>query len=334
MPTLCVRCEKSNAAIQRPSTKDPMCKECFFQVFEDEVHDVIMTYKMFTRGERVAIAVSGGKDSTVLANVMTTLNRRYDYGLDLWLCAIDEGIKGYRDDSLETVKRNEIEYGIPLRIASYKDLYGWTMDEIVAATGKKNNCTFCGVFRRQALDRAARTMVEADKICTGHNADDCAETVLMNILRGDISRLGRCADPITGTGSPMPRCKPLMFAFEKEIVMYAHYKKLDYFSTECIYSPNAYRGKARELIKELERVNPQTLLDIIHSAQHIEIRADGTTNVVKKPIGSCERCGYMSSNTLCKACVLLEGLRKGQSNLATSNMRKQKRLHAIQEKSD
>lgn len=207
------------------------------------------------------------------------------------------------------------------------------MDEIVAATGKKNNCTFCGVFRRQALDRAARMMVQADKICTGHNADDCAETVLMNILRGDISRLGRCADPITGSGSPMPRCKPLMFAFEKEIVMYAHYKKLDYFSTECIYSPNAYRGKARDLIKELERVNPQTLIDIIHSAQHMEIKADGP-NVTVKPIGSCERCGFMSSNKLCKACVLLEGLRKGQASLATSNLRKQKRLHAIEEKNE
>ena len=64
-------------------------------------------------------------------------------------------LAGYRDDSLETVKRNEQQYGIPLRILSYKELYGWTMDEIVAAIGHRNNCTFCGVFRRQALDRGA-----------------------------------------------------------------------------------------------------------------------------------------------------------------------------------
>ena len=85
---------------------------------------------------------------------MTTLNKRYDYGLNLELLSIDEGIKGYRDDSLDTVKLNEKTYELPLTIVSYKDLYGWTMDEIVKIIGLTNNCTFCGVFRRQALDRA------------------------------------------------------------------------------------------------------------------------------------------------------------------------------------
>lgn len=93
--------------------------------------------------------LAGGKDSTVLAHTLTTLNARHNYGLHLFLLSIDEGIKGYRDDSLETVKRNEQHYQVPLQILSYKDLYGWTMDEIVAAIGNKNNCTFCGVFRSQ-----------------------------------------------------------------------------------------------------------------------------------------------------------------------------------------
>jgi cytoplasmic tRNA 2-thiolation protein 1 len=69
------------------------------------------------------------------------------YGLDLFLLSIDEGIRGYRDDSLETVKRNEETYKIPLRVLSYEELYGWSMDQIVAQIGTKNNCTFCGVFR-------------------------------------------------------------------------------------------------------------------------------------------------------------------------------------------
>lgn len=109
------------------------------------------------------------------------------YGLKLWLLSIDEGISGYRDDSLETVKRNEQQYEIPLKIVSYKELYGWTMDEIVSHIGTKNNCTFCGVFRRQALDRGA-VLIGANKIATGHNADDMAETVMLNLLRGDLPR--------------------------------------------------------------------------------------------------------------------------------------------------
>ena len=84
----------------------PVCAECFFTVFEEEIHHTIVTNNVFAKGERVAIGASGGKDSTVLAHVMTTLNKRYDYGLNLELLSVDEGIKGYRDDSLETVKKN------------------------------------------------------------------------------------------------------------------------------------------------------------------------------------------------------------------------------------
>jgi len=66
-----------------------------------EVHNTIVENKLFARGDRVAIGASGGKDSTVLAHIMKVLNERYDYGLDLFLLSVDEGIKGYRDDSLE-----------------------------------------------------------------------------------------------------------------------------------------------------------------------------------------------------------------------------------------
>lgn len=85
---------------------------------------------------------------------------------------------------------------MPLKILSYEELYGWSMDKIVAEVGRKNNCTFCGVFRRQALDRGA-TLLNVDCIATGHNADDIAETVLMNILRGDVARLQRCVNITT-----------------------------------------------------------------------------------------------------------------------------------------
>ncbi|CAM0943965.1 unnamed protein product [Alopecurus aequalis] len=307
---LCVRCGERKAALKRPKTLEQICRECFYIVFEDEIHRTIVDNNLFKAGERVAIGASGGKDSTVLAYVLSELNKRHNYGLDLFLLSIDEGITGYRDDSLETVKRNEIQYGLPLKIVSYKDLYDWTMDDIVKAIGLKNNCTFCGVFRRQALDRGA-ALLKVDKIVTGHNADDIAETVLLNILRGDIARLSRCTFITTGEDGPIPRCKPFKYTYEKEIVMYAYFKKLDYFSTECIYSPNAYRGFAREFIKDLERMRPRAILDIITSGENFRIST--TTRMPEQ--GTCERCGYISSQKLCKACVLLDGLNRGLPKL-------------------
>lgn len=67
----------------------------------------------------------------MLAYIMSLLNKRYNYGIELFLLSIDEGIKGYRDDSLETVKKNASDYNLPLTILSFKELFNWTLDEIV-----------------------------------------------------------------------------------------------------------------------------------------------------------------------------------------------------------
>ncbi|KAF4780891.1 PP-loop family protein [Colletotrichum scovillei] len=401
-PVLCAKCKTERALVKRPKNHQKLCKACFISVFEEEVHHTIVSSSLFSRGEQVAIGASGGKDSTVLASVLKTLNDRYDYGLNLVLLSIDEGIKGYRDDSLETVKRNAVQYDMPLTIVGYDELYGWTMDQVVEVIGKKGNCTYCGVFRRQALDRGAR-ILNIKHVVTGHNADDVAETILMNLLRGDLPRLGRSTSIVTGDDtSDVKRSKPLKYSYEKEIVLYAHHKKLDYFSTECIYSPEAFRGTARTLIKNLERVRPSAILDIVRSGEDMarlvaggsgsscackgsaprvaeddfiagcgsqqskglatEIaqldaslsqttltksqetdfttapspslkigkkiqnspetprprhgQAQATTSAPLQTLGKCEKCGYMSSQAICQACLLVDGLNKNKAQIS------------------
>lgn len=107
-------------------------------------------------------------------------------------------------------------------------------------------------------------------------------------MRGDIARLGRCTLICTQGEDTIKRSKPFKYAYEKEIVMfvliirkslniincfnrYAYFKKLDYFSTECIYSPDAYRGHARAFLKDLEAARPSAIIDIIHSGEAFEI---------------------------------------------------------------
>lgn len=303
----CPSCEIRKPSIKRPKTGKPICKECFFEHFEDEIHFTITTNKLFKPKEKICIGASGGKDSTVLAYVLNLLNKKYNYDLDLFLLSIDEGITGYRDDSLETVKQNQIDYGLPLKILSYKDLYGWTMDDIVKVIGLNSNCTFCGVFRRQALYKGAE-ILKSDKVATGHNADDLAETVLMNLLRGDYHRLVKSVDIVTGAEGEIQRVKPFKYAYEKEIVLYAYHRKLVYHSTECIYSPNAYRGHVRELIKELESSRPAAIIDIIHSAEKYTL--DKSVKIKKQIKQNCVFCGFMTSNKICKACELLDKLKK------------------------
>ncbi|EGT46934.1 hypothetical protein CAEBREN_25375 [Caenorhabditis brenneri] len=309
------------AKIRKAKDGAQLCGPCFSKNFEDDVHETIVNNNLFKRGERVAIGASGGKDSTVLAYVMKTLNDRHDYGLDLQLLSIDEGIKGYRDDSLLAVEKNRVEYGLPLTILSYRDLYGWTMDDIVAKIGKKNNCTFCGVFRRQALDRGA-FKIGATKLVTGHNADDMAETVLMNVLRGDIARLERCTNIVTGEEGDLPRAKPLKYCFERDIVMYARTNQLEYFYTECIYAPNAYRGYARKYVRDLEKVHPRAILDLIQSGEKVSVKKEVEMPTLK----ICERCGYMTSQKLCKACLLIEGLNTGNTDLGVRKSKKSKKV--------
>ena len=113
--------------------------------------------------------------------------------------------------------------------------------------------------------------------------------------------------------------------------MYAYFKKLDYFSTECIYSPDAYRGHARQFLKDLEAARPSAIIDIIHSGEAFEVAEDVKKQIqrmyfcpcvqpdsqnIAKPSETCTRCGYMASNALCKACTLLEGLERGMPALA------------------
>ncbi|CAD6504043.1 BgTH12-05780 [Blumeria graminis f. sp. triticale] len=400
-PIPCAICKDSRALIVRPKNHQKLCKNCFISVFEEEVHQTISFTKIFSPGERIAIGASGGKDSTVLASVLKTLNSKYNYGLELVLLSIDEGIKGYRDDSLETVKNNAIQYDMPLKIVGYDELYGWTMDQVVETIGKKGNCTYCGVFRRQALDRGAK-MLGIKHVVTGHNADDLAETILMNLLRGDLSRLARSTNIMTGDdSSDVRRSKPLKYAYEKEIVLYAHHKKLEYFTTECIYSPEAFRGSARTLIKNLERIRPSAILDVVRSGEDMAkmvseeasgfdhcrsqgpqineqegeegtggcggsngrtsggemaemekllieneiassreinftsgsiiegenpakkiLQTSGTQpkkqsqpKVTRQTLGTCNKCGYMSSQQVCKACSLLEGLNKNRPKI-------------------
>jgi len=99
--------------------------------------------------------------------------------------------------------------------------------------------------------------------------------------------------------------------------MYAHFNKLNYFCTECIYSPNAYRMNARSFIKELERIRPRAILDIVRSGEQFKLRA----NVAEQILSKCVKCGYITSQKYCKACLLLYGLNNDDPTVGIARVR-------------
>lgn len=316
--SLCTLCFGRKSIIKRSKNNQKLCKKCFFNVFETEIHETIINNNLFKKGEKVAIGASGGKDSTVLAFILKTLNQRYNYGIFLTLISVDEGIKNYRDDSIATVKRNQEQYQMPLEIVSFKELYNWSMDEIVSCVGTRSSCTYCGVMRRQSLEKLA-VQLDINHIVTGHNANDMAETLLMNLLRGDIRRIeNSCSITTCSKDSQVKRSKPFKYAYQKDIVLYAHFKKLDYFSTECSYSKEAFRGTVRNLLNSLEYNDPLCILNIIYTGENIvlhekkkncdSLKGNDSNNNLK-----CENCGYLSSNRVCNACILLSSLKPKNS---------------------
>eukprot|EP00727_Mastigamoeba_balamuthi_P013031 m51a1_g8350 putative cytoplasmic trna 2-thiolation protein 1-like (333) ;mRNA; f:46983-48380 len=321
-PPLCSACGAQRAAARRAATSAPLCRACFCRAIEDDVHDLVVSQSLVQPSARIAVGVSGGKDSAVMARILTKINatRASEDKAELVLVSIDEGIGGYRDGSLLTVEESREEYGLDLRVVSFSDMYGHTMDEIAERTGRKSTCSFCGVFRRQALDKVASD-AGCTLLATGHNADDTAETVLMNLLRGDNQRLDRCKGARTdgGTGY-VPRCKPLLRLTQREVVLYARFEGIRYFSTECPYALSSYRGLARGFIKELEALRPAGVLDLVHSGDELRAPAEqqqqqqqqqqrgGGSAQQEAPLRPCPRCGYVTSQAICHACALVDAI--------------------------
>jgi uncharacterized protein (TIGR00269 family) len=260
---------------------------------------------MFREDDRIAVAISGGKDSAVLLDVLHRIENSYPDS-EIIPVTVDEGIQGYRNEALEAARDLARALGLKLEVISFQDVIGHSLDEIVGRRNEKSlgACSYCGVFRRRALNEVAK-QIGADVIAIGHNLDDEAQTVLMNIMRGDSRRIVRTNVPrnrsIEGLVS---RVKPITQLSERDIVAYAHHLELPYHDVPCPYAGEAYRNDLRLFLNEMEHKRPGTLLAVLRSAETITRVFLESTSPWKPVI--CERCGMPSPSIVCKACKMLE----------------------------
>ncbi len=304
------KCSKSNcknwAFYVSPLNGRSFCQECFTAFFINKVRRTISRKKMFTTNDRIMIAVSGGADSVCLLHVLKNIETKFPK-VELIAMTIDEGIVGYRDGALKLAQENSERAGVEFSVVSFKELYGASLDEIVANTagekGVLKPCSICGVLRRKAINIAAREL-GADRVATGHNLDDEAQTVLLNLLRGDILHLARLNTPIQKHEKLIPRVKPLENIPEPEIPLYLYVNKIQYHTFSCPYAEDAMRTDIRQFLYRQEQKHPGTLHSILRSFEKIQ-------PVLQKSMGSdgirlCKICLEPSVSEICKACKIIE----------------------------
>ncbi len=282
-----------------------LCKKCFIEYFEKKVKKTITDYKLIRKNENIVVACSGGKDSTVLLYLIKkiTSNRR---DIKITALAIDEGIHGYRNKSLEFLKDFCNKQEVELNIYSYKEEFTKSLDEILK-TYKGIPCSICGVLRRYLLNKKSKEL-KATKLATGHNLDDEAQTITMNYFKNNVkmsARLGPIAGIIRDKGF-IPRIKPLYFLTEKEVASYAFLKGfMDKFN-ECPNSPLSYRAQIRDTLNELENKYPGTKNGIISSFIEILPLLKEKYKNDHEVIKSCKICDEPSSQDICKSCYYIE----------------------------
>ena len=152
----CNKCNKNSSVYFREYSGERLCKRCFLNSIERKVQRTINKFSMIKFGDHVAVATSGGKDSLVLLIILKSIID-VSRGITMSAITIDEGIAGYRDESLKIVSEFCSKQDVSLTVLSYDQLFGIHMDEAMKLrpSAKLTSCSICGTFRRRAIDLAA-----------------------------------------------------------------------------------------------------------------------------------------------------------------------------------
>ena len=291
-----------------------LCKNHFLNYFEDKVFKTIKKHKLYDKEDKICVAASGGKDSTVALHLTKKYFQKYNFPMEnFFALLINEGIEQHRDESLRNLEKFCDKEGIKLIIVNMKDNFTTTLDKVapkLRELGKKP-CTVCGIWRRYLLNKYAREN-GATKVVTGHNLDDEAQAIMMNFFKANTS-LAANLGPISGVGGHdlfVQRVKPLFMCTNEEVEIYSKIKAwtLDYCN--CIYSQEGYRSQVKKMLNDFEKKYAGTKQGIIKSYLDIlpPLKERQLKNKSRGEIKICQECGEPANKDVCNACKLVEEL--------------------------
>jgi len=301
----CSRCG-GGVFYTRRYSGERLCSSCFRTSIIEKTRKTISKYGMIRHGERVGVAVSGGKDSLSLLNVLHRLSK--NQGTCLVAISVDEGVAGYRDEALEHAKTAAAQLGVEYLTVSYKDLFGFSLDEALDWKAERDvsSCGFCGVFRRRAIDEAAEK-AKVDVLATAHNLDDYVQTFLMNLLHGDVARLAWLDPTYTDDDFAVRRVKPFMEIYEEEVALFAFQTGVPFQSVSCPYMHEGLRTEVRDYLNQMEVNHPGIKNVLLSSSLAVISRCAGAERKASFP---CSGCGKPSSSRLCNVCRMTAAVKQ------------------------
>ncbi len=303
-----MNCDKCGCKAVITLQHGSLCKNHFINYFEDKVFQTINKFKLISRKDCLCIATSGGKDSLTVLYLTKKYLEKYHIKIPLFALAIDEGIADYRAKTLKDLEKFCREQEIAFKIVSFKEEVGKDLDAAYPIINKgtdKKPCNICGVWRRYLLNKHAHKL-GATKVVTGHNLDDEAQAIVMNIFKANTKLAGRLG-PISGIEEHrlfVQRVKPLYLCPEKEVRLYALLRGWQIEFTECPYSHSGYRHDIQELLNEFENKYKGTKQGIINSfLAMLPLLREKEANQ-QEEIKVCEKCGEAANQEVCNACKM------------------------------
>jgi uncharacterized protein (TIGR00269 family) len=298
-----VKCRKcgGSAVLELRRHNAAFCAPDYLEFFRNQVREAIRRHHMFTRDERVLVAVSGGKDSLALWDVLL------DEGYPATGLYLDLGIFDYSVESRARCERFAAERGVPLLIRRVADEVGAPVPIIKDVT-RRPPCSGCGLSKRYLMNRVALEH-GFPVVATGHNLDDEAATLFGSVMHWQTDALPRQSPALPSTHPKLVRrVKPLYRLSERETAAYAFLRRIDYIVEECPFAKGATSILHKDILNRMEDASPGAkhnfLFGFLDKARVAFERAEAVD------LRECTRCGQVTTGTICAFCKLSDQVKR------------------------
>jgi uncharacterized protein (TIGR00269 family) len=292
----CVRC-RAKPEVYLRAHNAAFCRGCYLEYFTRQVERAVRRQRMLAPTDRVLVAVSGGKDSLALWDVLAGL------GYDTTGLYLAQGIGEYSARSRQLVETFAATRGFPLQVVDFAEEDGGMTVPAVAALTRRSPCAACGTLKRHYFDRAARDG-GFDVLATGHNLDDEAARLLGNVLHWQRDHLARQRPVLEPTHAAFVRkVKPLYLLSEYETASYAFLRGIDYVVDECPNAAGATQLLYKDVLGRLEAASPGTKAGFVR--EFLRTGQPAFAAETTPAAGTCERCGMPSFGEVCSHCALV-----------------------------